>query len=130
MNWLDIAVKIFKDFLSAYGYMLAAVIFTLVARYIGAHVKNARLKVVAGLAEDAIASQINLNKTGAEKKAAATALLSDTVKNNLWGVNITPQEIDMRLEGAYQRIMNSKPEETNKVIDNVVDTLTNKESEK
>ena len=40
------------------------------------------------------------------------------------------EEKKMRLEGAYQRIMNSKPEETNKVIDNVVDTLTNKESEK
>lgn len=139
MQFLNLLAKMAKDLIEAYGYAMIPIIATGVARFVFAHAKSARVKLIAKFAYDAVSAQENTFKTNEEKKSSAVNDLAKTISNNFWGVNITPEELDMRIEGALQTLraqqlkapaVEIKPiEEQNKVINNV-DNLANKESEK
>lgn len=104
MQFLNIMVKLAKDLIEAYGYVMIPIIVTGVARFVFAHAKSARVKLIAKFAYDAVAAQENTFKTNEQKKTDAVNDLSKTISNNFWGVNITPEELDMRIEGALQTL--------------------------
>lgn len=104
MQFLNIMVKLAKDLIEAYGYMMIPIIATGVARFVFAHAKSARVKLIAKFAYDAVAAQENMFKTNEQKKSDAVNDLAKTISNNFWGVNITPEELDMRIEGALQTL--------------------------
>lgn len=104
MQFLNIMVKLAKDLIEAYGYVMIPIIATGIARFVFAHAKNARVKSIAKWAYDAVAAQENTFKTNEEKKTDAVNDLAKTISNNFWGINITPEELDMRIEGALQTL--------------------------
>lgn len=103
-HFLSILVKAFQDLVVAYGYAMIPIIATGFARYVFAHAKNERVKSIAKWAYDAVAMQENTFKSNEEKKADAVSDLAKTISNNFWGINITPEELDMRIEGALQTL--------------------------
>ena len=104
MQILNIMVKLAKDLIEAYGYVMIPIIATGVARFVFAHAKSARVKSIAKWAYDAVAAQENTFKTNEEKKHDAVNDLAKTISNNFLGINITPEELDMRIEGALQTL--------------------------
>ena len=104
MQFLNIMVKLAKDLIEAYGYVMIPIIATGIARFVFAHAKSARVKLIAKFAYDAVSSQENMFKTNEEKKSDAVNDLAKTISNNFWGINITPEELDMRIEGALQTL--------------------------
>lgn len=104
MQFLNIMVKLAKDLIEAYGYMMIPIIATGVARFVFSHAKNERVKSIAKWAYDAVSAQENTFKTNEQKKSDAVNDLANTISNNFWGVNITPEELDMRIEGALQTL--------------------------
>lgn len=104
MQFLNIMVKLAKDLIEAYGYVMIPIIATGVARFVFSHAKNERVKAIAKWAYDSVAAQENTFKTNEEKKSDAVNDLAKTISNNFWGINITPEELDMRIEGALQTL--------------------------
>lgn len=104
MQILNIMVKLAKDLIEAYGYVMIPIIATGVTRFVFAHAKSARVKSIAKWAYDAVSAQENTFKTNEEKKSDAVNDLAKTISNNFLGINITPEELDMRIEGALQTL--------------------------
>lgn len=104
MQFLNLLAKMAKDLIEAYGYVMIPIIATGVARFVFAHAKNERVKVIAKWAFDAVASQENTLKSNETKKADAVSDLAKTISNNFFGISITPEELDMRIEGALQTL--------------------------
>lgn len=100
--------KVFTDFLvsfwGAYGTAFLVALTVFVLRWVAAHAKNARLKVIASLALDAVSSVDNKDLENPDKKKEAVEKLNETVSNNLGFGTITEDELDMRVEGALQRL--------------------------
>lgn len=104
MNLLKSAQDLFLSFLGAYGTAFLVALTVFVLRWVSAHAKNARLKVIASLALDAVSSVDNKELENSEKKKEAVEKLNKTVNNNLSFGTITEEELDMRVEGALQRL--------------------------
>lgn len=100
--------KIFSDlfvlFWGSYGTAFLVALTVFVLRWVSAHAKDARLKVIAKLALDAVSSVENKDLSNEDKKKEAVAKLNETVGNNLSFGTITEEELDMRVEGALQRL--------------------------
>lgn len=100
----DVIVKAFQDFVVAYGGVVGLAIISFALRWVAAHAKNARLKNIAILAHDVVASVDSKDLTNEEKKKQAVSdLISVYNENTIFG-NMTPEQADMRVEGALKKI--------------------------
>lgn len=104
MNLLKVLQDLFVSFWGVYGTAFLVALTVFVLRWVSAHAKNARLKVIASLALDAVSSVDNKELENSEKKKEAVEKLNKTVNNNLSFGTITEDELDMRVEGALQRL--------------------------
>ena len=124
MNLLKSAQDLFLSFLGAYGTAFLVALTVFVLRWVSAHAKNARLKVIANLALDAVSSVDKKDLSNEDKKKEAVDLLNHTYNNNKIFGNMTEQELDMHIEGALSLIRN----EQDKI--QLPEVITNTESEK